>query len=142
MKFKLILICISLMLAVFAGCGEEEAVSEAKQQAPSEPEVVLPEYQVVETEDASFAKTKRFALRITVPSGTSKEDMLNVAEAEVEKLKSEQKLNAVGFFFYFDAIPASYIADATVDWAPEGDWSKADSVKAGDYSKHEFSDMK
>lgn len=127
------------MGAVIAGATSTLSGNTQKSSAYSMPQP-LTAYRIVIVEDVSFANVKRLAVRISIPKQTSKDEMLNMARFEVERMK-DRKVNAIGFFFYFEGNDTNGIADAKVDWAPEGDWAKADSVKTGDYSKHRFSEM-
>ena len=140
MKAVLMLLIVSLLLMFSAGCKSEGGQSE-DMDTGNNTQVNLPDYSIVSEEDVSFANVKRLTFRVVVPADTSADEMLTVAEEIVGEKKSE-KVNAIGFFFYYEGEDTQSVASATVDWAPDGDWSKADTVKAGDYSKHEFSEMK
>ena len=51
---------------------------------------------------------------------------------------STYDLNAISVFLYNSPeIYGSYTI-ASVDWAPYGDWGRADEVRTGDYSKHSY----
>jgi len=69
----------------------------------------------------------------------SDEQLIGIAQQVVNSIISTKQVNAIGVFFWG---PESAIghgwAAASVDWAPEGRWEKADTVETGDYSKHRF----
>ena len=123
--------------------GEKPAVAVATTQAhptstPSAAEV--PAYNIAKTEDVSYGNTKRIVYKVIINSSTSRADLLQIASSIVEARHGQANhVNAVGFFFYFPNSNIAGSADAAIDWAPAGDWSKAHTVKTGDYSKHRLS---
>jgi len=70
-----------------------------------------------------------------------KEDsfLLDAAAVEVGDLVKREKVNSITVYFCRSRGEATYgIAVAEVDWCPGGVWGDADTVKTGDYTKHEY----
>jgi hypothetical protein len=114
-------------VVIFTGCVEEE-------------KAVIPTYQIVEQEDISYLNTVRLSIRVVVPSNIAEQEVKDVAGDVVKKVTKSQDVNAIGIFMYdrIEDVDGVYTV-ASVDWAPYGDWARADEVKTGDYSKHQFS---
>lgn len=108
-------------------------------------------------EDKSFAKVKRFIIRVRVDAPMSEEELRQQSEEIILEETRLRAVNAIGLFFY---LPATNIFDGdgkllslqqmaqlkdkvvhvagVVDWAPEGDWARANQVRSGDYSRHQY----
>ena len=68
--------------------------------------------------------------------------MRAIALKLVEEEKRRGKANAVGFFFFLPGTDSgSFFTAGKVDWAPGGVWGDADTVSAGDYSKHRLGNL-
>ena len=108
--------------------------------APSEiEEPTLPSYEVVKQEDVSFGNTVRISVSVVASPDLSDEELLRVSKNVVDKITSEQDVNAIGIFFSENEADVGNIAAlASVDWAPFGDWSRANEVETGNYSNHEY----
>ena len=134
MKEKTIAGLITLLaivtVVIFAGCVEEE----------EKEKVAIPTYQIVEQEDISYLNTVRLSIRVVVPSNITEQEVKDVAGDVVKKVTKSQDVNAIGIFMYnrIEDVNGAYTV-ASVDWAPYGDWARADEVETGDYSKHQFS---
>ena len=67
------------------------------------------------------------------------EPLLDIAKEVVEKATQHTKVNAITVFFWtMSQRIGREVAYANIDWAPYGSWESADTVKAGDYTKHQF----
>lgn len=133
MKDKTIAGLITLLaivtVVIFAGCVEEETET-----------ATIPTYQIVEQEDISYLNTVRLSIRVVVPSNITEQEVKDVVGDVVKKVTKSQDVNAIGIFMYdrIEDVDGAFTV-ASVDWAPYGDWARADEVKTGDYSKHQFS---
>ncbi len=96
-------------------------------------------YQIVQGEDVSLGATVRIVYRVSVSGPLSEAEVKAVSEEIIEDTISSQDVNAIGFFFYLPGTDTDGVYTAgKADWAPDGDWAKADTVEAGDYSSHEL----
>lgn len=91
--------------------------------------------------DVSFARCKRFvAYVITERVITNTGDLLEAAANEVVDVKTAKgKLNACAVHFSTSkekAIRGQHYA--VIDWAPNGKWGDADTVRTGYYKDHQF----
>lgn len=97
------------------------------------------EYEVVEKGDISFGNTVRPEWSVVVGSKVSAEELKELSKEVIEIAKKEAKFNAivVWFYDYEEYIGHGYTL-GKVEYAPDGDWSKADTVKTGDYKKMDY----
>ena len=91
--------------------------------------------------DVSFAKCRRFvAFPITQGVITGTGELLELAEEQVTDVKlAKGKLNSVAVHFSTSkehAIKGQHYA--VIDWAPNGTWADADTIKAGYYKLHRY----
>ena len=130
----LIAVVIIVVVAIFAGCVEEP------QDKVAQDKIAIPMYQIVEQEDVSYLNTVRLSLKVVVPSNITEQEIKDVAGDVVKKVTKSQDVNAIGIFMYdkIEDVGGAYTV-SSVDWAPYGDWARADEVETGDYSKHQFS---
>ena len=100
---------------------------------------LLPEFNIHKVEDKSFGSAKRLVYRIEVPNVYSEAQGHLIAEHIVEtKHRTGEPVNAVGFFFYFPVADPNGPADGSIDWAPNGRWADAITVRTGDYRSFRF----
>lgn len=106
---------------------------------PVKAPINVPSYEVKEERDVSFPGALRFSYRIIVAGDLTEDQVLAVAGDLVAKKIAAIAINAITFLFYKTGTPWEGIyTKASVDWAPSGQWAKADTVQAGDYSRHCF----
>jgi len=91
--------------------------------------------------DVSFGKCRRFvAYPITERVITDSGELLTAAECEVGDVKlAKGKLNSVAVHFSTSeehAVKGQHYA--VIDWAPNGVWGDADTVKPGFYKTHKY----
>ena len=99
-----------------------------------------PEHTIVAVDDTSFGLTRRLAYRIRLPDRYSEGQARIIAESIVEeKHRRGDLVNALLFFYYFPGSDPFSSADGAIVWAPDGDWSRASSVKTGEYDSFSFS---
>ena len=100
---------------------------------------LLPEYNIHKIDERNFANAKRLVYRIELPDVYSEVQGRVIAEHIVEtKHKTGDLVNAVGFLFYFPIADPNGRADGSIDWAPNGVWGDAITVKMGDYRNFRF----
>jgi len=98
------------------------------------------QYRIVNEEDLSFSNVIRWQVRATSTIINPTHDQVeSIAKDIVKKVKEERAVNAISIFLYHDGddIYGVYTI-ASIDYAPYGDWSRADEVNTGDYSKHTY----
>ena len=145
-------ISTSLFLLAAVACGEEapEPVATAEPAAavaamvlptdtpvPS-PTTELPAYTIAEVDDVSFARTRRLAYRVKTVSALSDAQLKEVAESIIDaRHRQDDLVNALSFMFYFPNNDRP-VPNVVLNWAPGGDWGKANTVKAGEYKTFAF----
>lgn len=122
-------ILLSGLVAALVNCSDQEASAAA-----------APAHEIVEVNDRTIAGARRFFYVVQLPEVYSEEQMLQIASWLVDdRHKKDNLVNAVAFQFYF---PGSHIkydpADGVIHWAPDGAWSKASDVRAGNYRSFAF----
>jgi hypothetical protein len=98
------------------------------------------EYVIIDKEDISTGNAVRYAWHVAVEGQPSADDLAELSELIIEDAKKEKSFNAItiGFYDYKEYYGTGYtLGKAT--FAPEGDWGKAADVKAGEYSKMDYS---
>jgi len=116
---------------------QEVASARGETAATPTPET-LPSYTVAKVEDISLAATKRYVVHIVLPGKSTQGQRMTIARREVERLKRTRPFNAAGVFFYKKKSDIGKAAFGSIDYAPGGDWSAADTVETGDYLSMEY----
>jgi hypothetical protein len=99
-----------------------------------------PAHEVVTTRDLSFGAVRRLQARVSLPQHYTRDEVESVAQAVVANITGSQQVNAISILFYGPQNSTSGFYDvASVDWAPNGRWGDAVSVRAGDYSTFRYS---
>ena len=102
--------------------------------------VAPPAYQMVATRDLSMGAVRRLEARVSLPEHYTRDEVERVAQAVVADMTSSQRVNAISILFYGPQTSTSSAYDvAMVEWAPDGRWGDAGSVRAGDYSTFRYS---
>jgi len=97
----------------------------------------IPKYEIVKVEDLSFSTCVRVQYRIRVEKLLSLRELADICGEVIEKQKAEKPVNAISFLFYLPGSDTDFAQTAGMaEWAPNGKWVEADTVKAGDYSQH------
>lgn len=99
-----------------------------------------PSHEVVKIEEPSFGNVRRLVYRIQLPEHYDRSSVEEIARWRVQELvRQGEAFNAISMLFYGPDTDTSGAYDvASIDWAPDGDWSKADTVDAGDYRSFRF----
>jgi len=86
-----------------------------------------------------YGKCVRYLVHEIVHGRIEDEALITVATLQVEQMKCEEKVNAIAVRFCRSRGEAAHgITVAEVEWCPGGVWGDADTVKTGDYTKHEY----
>ena len=124
-------VTVALLVLGAAACGGEPEAAPRRM-------IDAPEHTIVAVDDTSFGLTRRLRYRIQLPERYSEAQARIIAESIVEANHRRGDLvNALYFAFYFPGSDTTW-ADGLIAWAPDGDWSKASSVKTGDYDSFRF----
>lgn len=100
----------------------------------------IPAYEIVRTEDSSYGRVIRQALRIRVPKHYNKYEIEIIAHNVTDRFKNLRNLNAIMIYIYGPDSPIPGFPDvARVEWAPYGDWARASEVRSGNYANFEYS---
>ncbi len=125
--------------------SKENTVSEKTEDTnPEEPssekiETIIVPYEIISQEDFSYPSVIRKQLRVVIPQDDyNQEDIEQTLIHISEEYTARNKVNALSIFMYdVKGIDGSWWI-AQSDYAPQGDWSKADSVNTGQYSKFKY----
>lgn len=132
------LLTVLVVCILLTGCiGGETGTPTASPSPTAEP----PEYAVANQEDISYSNVVRIRVDIVIETAAddlTDDDLRRLGEAEVDRITSEQDVNAIAVFLYNDAADVGWTADVSIEWAPNGEWDQAESVETGDYHSHEF----
>ena len=65
--------------------------------------------------------------------------LIEIARQTVNDVVSSQAVNAITVAFWRpETIDDKKTPAASVDWAPDGEWDKAETVASGEYSTHSY----
>ncbi len=137
-KSKFILLFVMGILLFFCNTNKIDEIINI-------PKDFKPQYSIVETEDLSYQYVKRISVRITVPKGLSKPILENNIKHAIKKAYNDQepKPKVICVFAYeLGTNTNDYYTAGKCNFAPFGDWSKADQdVPMDQYDlKFEFYD--
>lgn len=106
---------------------------------PREAAPPTPVWSTLEPKDVSFGNTARIILNVAVENDLAEAEALAVAREVVGR--QSESYNAIAVHIWTrPAWEQGGGADvARVDYAPGGDWTKADTVATGNYSSHQYS---
>ena len=126
-------------VATTSGIGPSgtDTLPKTERQEP----VLVPPFQLEGTRDASIANCVRIVADVLLQETgpLTDEQLVEIARRAVGSITELQSVNAIGVLFWYseDAI-GQEAAAASVDWAPYGQWSKANTVPTGSYSNHSY----
>ncbi len=142
-SITVILSLLTIFSNIGAVAGEEDGSGETVRPEASPPPT--PEapatYEIADREDVSFGATVRIVYRVSVSGLLTEDDIRRIAQEIIDDETSQQDVNAIGFAFYLpgtDTTGASAYSGGRAFWAPDGDWASANTVRAGDYSRHKL----
>ncbi len=97
----------------------------------------IPKYEIVSIKDVSYGNVKRYGVRIRVGHMLSSTELKRVSEVIIEELKVKRPHNALILFYYLPESDTNGVYTAgKVEWAPYGDWSRAEETYSGSYTNH------
>ena len=119
-------------------------VSESRRDVLPEPtDTPTANYNLHGTRDVSFGSCVRIVADVVLreEQPLSNTDLVTVAQNVVRSIVANKRVNAIVVFFWGpeSGVGQGGSAAASVDWAPAGQWDKADTVVTGDYSHNRYS---
>lgn len=128
---SLTVIVLVLLAFIVVGCGEK---------LPSEPKGEIPEYSIINYEDISVARAKRYILAIHVPGQPTMDDLKLIAQKAACEFAKDSNFNSLTMWFYDYAeyYKRSGFPLGEVTYAPKGDIAEAMNIQAGEYDKMSF----
>jgi len=97
-------------------------------------------YKIISIDDISVGQTRRYNVRVRVGHTLNYSEIKQISEKIIEDFKSKEPHNALSLLFYLpDSDLNGHYTAGMAEWAPFGDWARADEVQTGDYSKHRLS---
>ncbi len=130
-----------LGIIVIISCEKKsENGNKPLKQIPAVTEKIpVPQYTIVQENDISYASIKRLQIKLRVQNVLAEEEIKAVCTTLIPKYK-DLKYIAVSFEFYLsDSDIKGAFTAGMAEWAPYGNWSQAESINKGDYSKHSLS---
>lgn len=152
---KILFILLLILYLVLIGCGnvseehediindsknvnnflEEEKSVEDSKDGP----IKSISYKIVEKDEMPIGVAKRYSFQVVINEKVTTEDLKNLSHEIIEQAKNEEKFNAIIIFFYdYEEYIGSGFTLGRVEYAPGGDWGKADTVKTGDYKNMSY----
>lgn len=158
---SIVIVCVILIFIIFlasqnrstkddvkqhSGTGDTErldpetiiplTVSAYKNDAPAN----LPSFNVVEVENLSVHGAVRYNLNVVINELVSFEQIQAITDHIVMSAKIESNFNAISIMYYdyIEYIGFGYTL-GRADYAPGGDWGRANTVATGDYISMKFS---
>lgn len=135
-----VLLVVGVVASNLSRCAGDKIASERAKNAASraaEPKPApqaLPAFKVVKVVDAHAGATPRFDYRVVVSGKPTPEQLAQIAEAVFGQAKAKQPFSALAVRFYdFPEYATREFTLGQVQYAPEGDWAKASTIKPGDY---------
>jgi hypothetical protein len=115
------------------------ACGDAGSSRTATPTAAPPGYRVVVTRDVSMGAVRRFQVKVSLPEHYSRDVVETVAKAVVADTTKMQPVNALSILFYGPGTSTDGVYDvAMVEWAPEGQWGEAGSVRTGEYGTFRY----
>jgi hypothetical protein len=82
---------------------------------------------------------RRLQVRVSLPEHYSRNVVEQAAQAVVAEITKSQPVNAISILFYGPGTSTGGVFDvALIEWAPNGQWGDAGSVRAGDYGTFRY----
>lgn len=117
----------------------DEEVTSVDEEVENDTEIILPSYDVVEIEDLAFSNVKRYNWNVVVHDEVTEDELILLSEQIVQEAKEVSDFNALSIMYYdYEEYIGFGYTLGSVDFAPGGDWGKADTVSTGDYDKMSF----
>lgn len=89
---------------------------------------------LIREEDMSYHNVKRYVRRLVMTDNPKADDVEAAIRWQIMGAKLKHPFNALGFFVYaLEGEVDGYATIAIADYAPNGLWKDAGTVKTGDY---------
>ena len=99
----------------------------------------FPQYRIIEIGDVSFVGAKRYTIDVVVENKVTTEQLQSLASEIKDQIQEDSDFQALAIYFYdYEEFIGSGATLGRVEFAPYGDWSKAQDVKLGNYNSFEF----
>ena len=94
------------------------------------------QYTIVRVENSLQGKARRFTYHVVIGPGTTKKEMEQISLRILHQAKTDNPFNALAVGFYdYSVLLGHGFRFGRVEFAPNGKWTEANTVKTGDYSK-------
>lgn len=144
----IIIFSLLLMIGVFGEAPEEDLRKENGQgdivvgdvdKNEEDEDMEGVSYKIISKDDVSTGVATRYSLKVEVKGKPNKKDLEKISQEVIEEIKEEDKFNAViiEFYDYKEYIGYGFTFGRTI-YAPQGDWGKANEVKAGKYKTMDY----
>lgn len=118
---------------------EDVATEEPTEKPTTEPKIILNKYYIVEKQDFPFADAVRYNWEVVVEGKVTVTQLTEISRLIIENAKEELQFNALSIHFYdYEEFIGDAYTLGQVTFAPDGDWSKADTVQIGQYDKMKY----
>ncbi len=101
----------------------------------------LPSYHLDTIRDVSVGDCVKLIADVVLeePGALTDNQLIGIARQVVDEIVSSRAVNAITVAFWRpETIVDKRLPAASVDWAPDGEWDRADTVSPGDYSGHAY----
>ena len=93
------------------------------------------DYTIMRIDNSPQGKARRFTYHVVIVPGTTKRNMEQISLRVLEYAKKENPFNALAVGFYdYSVLIGHGFRFGRVEFAPNGKWNDASTVKTGDYS--------
>jgi len=135
--FKSFITIFLITTLLFLSCktlSDDTQQSSAKRAKPAMERP--PEYTIISVDISPQDKARRFIYHVLINPGTTKKEMEHISILVFYQAKKENPFNALAVGFYDHSVLLNHgFRFGRVEFAPNGKWSDANTVKTGDYSK-------
>lgn len=113
---------------------EEEKVMASSKNKPTK----SIRYEIIEKNDISYKGAKRYSWEVVVKNIKDTNELKELSR-EIVELAKEEEFNAIAICFYdYEEYVGHGYTLGRVEYAPGGDWEKANTVQAGDYENMDY----
>jgi len=101
----------------------------------------LPSYRLDDIRDVSAGECVKLIADVVLedPGALTDDQLIEIARQTVNDIVSSKAVNAITVAFWRpETIADKKTPAASVDWAPDGEWDKAETVALGNYSSHSY----
>jgi len=129
-----------IVLGLFLAACQSTSQQNASAPTTSKAQPSIPSFSIIEKTDVSTATARRLRIKVSIAQHLEQPDIERIANAIVNDATRANPVNAIAIFFYGPNGSTTGAYDvASVEWAPNGRWEEASSVRSGDYSSFRYS---